>query len=138
MKIGTGQAQQINVVLTAGIAVIKVTADEPTAEEQQEQVSPLLNINNDLTPLLQVVPGAVATGPSAFGRVIVDGKGNDQQTVRLDGVDFTVLIEIRNGESWFSRLEVKCFCPPQHYCRKQKTRSNEFSFNRNMGSSSLT
>ena len=86
--------KELEVSAAAVIAQASPSPLETTKEEQQEQVSPLPNLNNDLTPLLQVAPGPVATGSSALGRVIVDGKGNDQQTVRLDSVDFTVLSDL--------------------------------------------
>src|SRR5206468_6629931 len=69
------------------------------AEEQPEQLSALPNLNNDLTPLLQVVPGAVATGSSALGKVVIDGKGKDQQNVRFDGVDATAMVDAPSGDS---------------------------------------
>src|SRR5437660_8718802 len=63
-------------------------------EEPPEQLSALPNLNNDLTPLLQVVPGAVAIGSAALGKVVIDGKGKDQQNARLDGVDATAMVDV--------------------------------------------
>jgi Carboxypeptidase regulatory-like domain len=70
-----------------------------TPEEQQESVSSLPNQNNDLGPVLQVATGAVPLGPTALGQVIVDGKGLDQQTARLDGIDFTVLTSLPSADA---------------------------------------
>lgn len=67
--------------------------------ELQQELSSLPNFNNDLTPLLQIVPGAVTTGSSSLGRVIVDGKGADQQTMRLDGVDFTSQVDFPSADA---------------------------------------
>jgi Carboxypeptidase regulatory-like domain len=72
------------------------------AAEPRQELSALPNLNNDLTPVLQIVPGAVATGPSSLGRVIVDGKGSDQQTARLDGVDFTSQVDLPSADSAIS------------------------------------
>ncbi|PYS70384.1 MAG: hypothetical protein DMF73_12975, partial [Acidobacteria bacterium] len=68
-------------------------------EEPPEQLSALPNLNNDLTPLLQVVPGAVAIGSAALGKVVIDGKGKDQQNARLDGVDATAMVDVPLGDS---------------------------------------
>jgi hypothetical protein len=65
-----------------------------SAGERQEELSSLPNLNNDLTPLLQIVPGALATGSTALGKVVFDGKGKDQQTSRLDGLDSTPQVDL--------------------------------------------
>jgi hypothetical protein len=70
-----------------------------TTQEALQELSSIPNINNDLTPLLQIIPGAVATGSSSLGRVTVDGRGIDQQTARLDGVDFTALLDFPSADS---------------------------------------
>jgi hypothetical protein len=58
-----------------------------------EEISALPNLNSDLTNVLTRDQGAVAIGSSSLGRVIVDGKGNDQRILRLDGVDFTSQVD---------------------------------------------
>lgn len=70
----------------------------PRSVEEAESLSSLPNQNNDLTPLLQVVPGALPLGSSSLGLVVVDGKGLDQQTTRLDGVDFTLLTSVPTAD----------------------------------------
>ena len=82
---------------TVKMSTASVAAPEVTTASR-EDLTALPNLNNDLTPILEVVPGAVATGPSAFGRVIIDGKGKDQQTSRLDGLDVTPLVELPSGD----------------------------------------
>jgi hypothetical protein len=65
----------------------------------------LPNLDNDLTPLLQVVPGAIAAGPASLGRVIIDGKGKDQQISRLDGLDASPLVDLPTGDPTLGVLD---------------------------------
>ncbi|MDQ3802626.1 MAG: carboxypeptidase-like regulatory domain-containing protein [Acidobacteriota bacterium] len=100
LLIDAGRAAPVELVMgrtAAPTAVVDAAA--PPALEREEELSALPNLNNDLTPLLQIVPGAVATGPSSLGRVIVDGKGNEQQTARLDGVDFTSQVDFPSADA---------------------------------------
>jgi len=54
--------QTVELILkTSGAAEVVMV----TAAERQEELSSLPNLNNDLTPLLQVVSGALATGSLA-------------------------------------------------------------------------
>ncbi|HZN05440.1 MAG TPA: carboxypeptidase-like regulatory domain-containing protein [Pyrinomonadaceae bacterium] len=108
---GFDEMSQTNVRVEANKRTsIKFTAEPafgaaPTGDVQTEvidtlqELSSLPNLNNDLTPLLQIVPGAVATGSASLGRVIVDGRGIDQQTARLDGVDFTSLVDFPSADA---------------------------------------
>ena len=73
-------------------------------EEANQAASALPNQNNDLTPALEVVIGTVTTGASSLGRVVVDGKGADQQTTRLDGVDFNLLTEMASSDPTIDAL----------------------------------
>lgn len=93
---------ETRITLTLSVGTVAETLVEK--KEQEEQISALPNINNDLTPLLEIVPGSVATGSAALGRVVIDGKGNDQQTVRLDGVDFQVLSELPSADTLIDGL----------------------------------
>ncbi|HKY43776.1 MAG TPA: carboxypeptidase-like regulatory domain-containing protein [Pyrinomonadaceae bacterium] len=81
------------------VPVVVVTGPDTELLEARQELSSIPNLNNDLTPLLQIVPGAVAAGPASLGRVIVDGKGVDQQTLRLDGVDFAALVDFPSADS---------------------------------------
>lgn len=92
VELDIGDPRDIKLLTAEGLPVI------PT-EEGVEELSALPNLNNDLTPLLQIVPGAVAAGPSSLGRIIVDGRGLDQQTTRLDGVDFTPQVDFPTADS---------------------------------------
>lgn len=65
-----------------------------TPEREQNEITAIPNLNNDLTPLFQVVPGAIATGSNSLGRIVFDGKGKDQQTILIDGVDVTLLTDL--------------------------------------------
>lgn len=66
---------------------------------RREELFQVPNPNNDITPLLDVVPGAIATGSAALGRVVIDGKGKEQQTFRLDGVSSTPQVEVPSGDA---------------------------------------
>ena len=72
--------------------------------EANQAASALPNQNNDLTPALDVVIGTVTTGATSLGRVVIDGKGADQQTTRLDGVDFNVLSEMPTSDPGIDAL----------------------------------
>lgn len=69
-----------------------------TTESEQEAISSLPNQNNDLI-LAQIVPGALPLGSSALGQILIDGKGLDQNTARIDGVDYTVPIGLPSADS---------------------------------------
>lgn len=92
LQIVVGQQKSVEVILNATVFLSAIDIEEQ--EDRGEQISALPNLNNDLTPLLQTIPGSIATGPAALGRVIIDGKGNEQRTLRLDGVDFNVLVDL--------------------------------------------
>lgn len=81
---------------------VTVTSDAGISEDP---LADLPNINNDLAPLLQVVPGAAAANPSALGRIVTDGKGKEQQTLRLDGLDVTPLTELPSGDPVLNVLD---------------------------------
>ena len=105
VQVTTGQSQEIPVELrlsTGGRSLASVTAIEPSeavATGLQPSLSALPNLNDDLTPLLQTVPGAVAAGASTLGKVAIDGRGNDQQTVRLDGLDYTSQVDFPSADA---------------------------------------
>jgi hypothetical protein len=117
-----GPANQLELLTAKGERV------EEARESRGEGLSALPNLNYDLTPVLQNIPGAVATGPSSLGRVIVDGKGADQQTLRLDGVDFTSQVEFPSADSAVSA--VGSFQKPEvaGNLDRPKTRSGAFGY----------
>src|SRR6266516_1562595 len=84
LEVTVDQASVIDLVFTIESEKHFIALAGAAIENTPEEISPLPNLYNDLTPLLQVVPGSVATGLAALGRVIIDGKVNDQQTIRLD------------------------------------------------------
>jgi hypothetical protein len=86
-----------SVPITLGVKLLPPPPEEAEAEGR-ESLSSLPNQNNDLTPLLQTVPGTIATGPSSLGRVIVDGRGSEQQLARLDGLDFTSQVDFPSAD----------------------------------------
>jgi hypothetical protein len=98
LRVTVGGAQTLEIPLeTTGTGQqVTVTAG---GGEREEELAALPNLNNDLTPVLQVVPGAVATGSSALGKIIIDGKGKEQQVVKLDGVDATSMVSVPSGDS---------------------------------------
>lgn len=98
VKIGVGTLQTIDMTLEVGPGIETVTIASEGERERPELLSAVPNLNNDLTPLLQILPGAVPTSPSTLGKIVVDGKGKDQQTIRLDGVDAMALVELPSGD----------------------------------------
>lgn len=99
VQVGVNKSQSLDIELEAGATVEEVTVASAGGDEWQRELSALPNLNNDLTPLLQIVPGAVAVAPSTLGKVVIDGKGKDQQSVRLDGADVTTLVALPSGDS---------------------------------------
>lgn len=89
----------------APLPSLTVSRAEEGTFAQRSELLMLPNINNDLTPLLQVVPGAITTGPNTLGKVIIDGKGKDQQTFKLDGVDSTPLVDLPSGDAAIGILD---------------------------------
>lgn len=65
----------------------------------------LPNPDNDLTPFLQTVASAIPAGIGNLGRVIIDGKGSEQQAIRFDGLDATPLIELPGGDPALALVE---------------------------------
>ncbi len=112
------------IATTEGLPVASATE----ISETRQELSSLPNFNNDLTPLLQIVPGAIALGPASLGRVVVDGKGIDQQTARLDGVDFTSLVDFPSADSTIN--SISSFQKPEVAgdLENAKTRSGAFGY----------
>jgi hypothetical protein len=97
IQIAIGESRDVEIQLgpdsiSSAVNVVSVEGERP------EQLSAIPNLNNDLTPLLQIVPGAIPTGSSALGKIVIDGKGKDQQHIRLDGVDATQLVDMPAGD----------------------------------------
>jgi hypothetical protein len=90
---------QPSLLTVESVTVAEESRTRPEELLPRQELSSIPNLNNDLTPLLQIVPGAVATGPSSLGKIIIDGRGNDQQTVRLDGVDFTPQVDFPSADA---------------------------------------
>jgi len=112
VQVGIGQAAGLDVEMTPTLrqlftisAETASIANPSVTTATREDFSALPNLNNDLTPILEVVPGAVATSPSALGRVIIDGKGKDQQITRIDGLDVTPMVELPAGDSAIGILD---------------------------------
>lgn len=98
VEVGVSRRDELAVVLQPGAVEGFTVVAGPGPVERVDPLTDLPNINNDLTPLLQVVPGAAAASPNALGRVVTDGKGKEQQTLRLDGLDVTPLTELPSGD----------------------------------------
>ncbi|HYP25866.1 MAG TPA: carboxypeptidase-like regulatory domain-containing protein [Blastocatellia bacterium] len=96
----TTEAARRGIMNTAEITTPVVRSGVPheITSARSDELLVLPNLNNDITPLLQVVPGAIAIGPTSLGRIVIDGKGRDQQTFRLDGMDSTPLIDTPAGD----------------------------------------
>lgn len=108
VPVGIERAAGLDVVLTPSLpeavsptieAITSSITSPSVTTATREDLAALPNLNNDLTPILEVVPGAVPTGPAAFGRVVIDGKGRDQQITRVDGLDVTPLVDLPGGDS---------------------------------------
>jgi hypothetical protein len=89
---------------TVEVSSAIVEPHEVTSSDMNE-LSVVPNENNDLTPLLQIVPGAVPAGGATLGRIIIDGKGAEQQTSRLDGFDATPLVDLPAGDPALTVLD---------------------------------
>ena len=85
-----------NKMVTMNATGVVVVHDK---EPRGEEISALPNLFSDLTPRLAREPGAVAIGSSSLGRVIIDGRGNAQRILRLDGVDFTSQVDFPTADS---------------------------------------
>lgn len=120
-KLPVGNTGKLVLLTAEGVRV-------ESEEERGDALSALPNLNNDLTPLLQIVPGAVAAGSSSLGRVIIDGKGNEQRTARLDGVDFISQIDFPSADAAIN--PVGSFEKPEVAgdLDSSKTRSGAFGF----------
>jgi hypothetical protein len=94
-EITLSQTNALDVTLSVANKFMAPPGDvtAPVVEPRGEEISALPNLNSDLTNVLTRDPGAVAIGSSSLGRVIVDGRGNDQRILRLDGVDFTSQVD---------------------------------------------
>src|SRR5947208_2682542 len=75
VQVLVAETRSVTIEIRPGILGALQVRITPANEERTELLSLLPNLNNDLTPLLQVVPGAVATGSSSLGKVVIDGKG---------------------------------------------------------------
>src|SRR2546421_1462468 len=104
VTVGVGRADELPLQLEFGNAVETITVSGE-AIEVEDVLRDLPNLNNDLTPLLQAVPGALAANPAALGRIVVDGKGKEQQILRLDSLDATPMVELPTGDPALGVLE---------------------------------
>jgi hypothetical protein len=112
IEIDFGTVVRITLQIQLGPAAVPVPPPVVTLNTPQEVTSArrnelleIPNANRDITPLLQVVPGAIPIGPAALGKVIIDGKGKDQQTLKIDGLDATPMVELPAGDSAVGVLE---------------------------------
>jgi hypothetical protein len=104
LQITVTESKVETMTLKAAVAPPPPPLQPPVREEANQAASSLPNQNNDLTPALDVVIGTVTTGATSLGRVVVDGKGADQQTTRLDGVDFNLLTEMPSSDPTIDAL----------------------------------
>ena len=102
--VGPARTEELRLTLEVGAISEPVTVSAVT-DELEDPLKDLPNLNNDLTPVLQVVPGALAASPGALGRIVVDGKGKEQSTLRLDGLDVTPAVELPTGDPSLGVLE---------------------------------
>jgi hypothetical protein len=83
----------------AGLRTIASTIESVSAEEREtDPLNSLPNLNNDLSNILRQAPGASAGSPASLGKVVIDGKGKEQQTLRLDRLDITPLSDLPAGD----------------------------------------
>lgn len=93
VQVSIGSEKSISVILSAAVGLMTATV---TADERSNELSALPNFNNDFTPLLQNIVGAVATGSGALGKIIIDGKGT---SIRLDGIDATPQVDLPSADA---------------------------------------
>lgn len=113
IEVGAERLVRFQIPVGLGAVGVEATSTETRGVGQTTEITAarrdellrLPNLNNDLTPLLEAVPGAVPGGPASLGRVIIDGKGRDQQTLRLDGLDATPQVEIPSGDGAMGIVE---------------------------------
>lgn len=103
--VGVSRSEELSLTMEIGAASEVVELTDADAGIREDPLADLPNINNDLTPLLQVVPGVAAANPAALGRIVADGKGKEQQTLRLDGLDVTPLTELPSGDPVLNVLD---------------------------------
>lgn len=87
------------------LAIKTVDALIAIREEPGDPLNDLPNLNNDSSALLRVVPGAVAGSAAALGRIVIDGRGKEQQTFLLDKSDITPLTDLPAGDPLLGVLD---------------------------------
>src|SRR5262249_29580658 len=88
------------VTVSAPLTVESAAASKAVIETQDnsDPLNSLPNLNNDLSNRLRVAAGALAVNQEALGKIVIDGKGKEQQTLRLDGLDITPLTDLPAGD----------------------------------------
>lgn len=86
--LGAVKSIDISLVTASASSNVDVSAGK------EEDLSNIPNFNNDLSPFLQNTVGAIATGSSALGKIIIDGKGKETVVIRLDGLDATPQVDL--------------------------------------------
>jgi hypothetical protein len=74
-------------------------------EDNTDPLNSLANLNSGLNIILTQPPGALAGSPASLGKVVIDGKGKEQQTLRLDGLDITPLTDLPGGDPLLGVLD---------------------------------
>ena len=86
-------------------AVSNVVSVAAATQVGEDPLADLANINQDLSQLVRVVPGAAAATPSLLGRIVPDGKGKEQQVLRLERLDVTPLTDLPSGDPAYGILD---------------------------------
>jgi hypothetical protein len=81
-----------------GRTIASITDSGSAEERETDPLNSLPNLNNDLSNILRQAPGASAGSPASLGKVVIDGKGKEQQTLRLDRLDVTPLSDLPAGD----------------------------------------
>jgi hypothetical protein len=100
--VNVSRSEELSLLMDVGTPE---TVTISAVDDREDPLEDLPNINRDLTPLLQVIPGAAAANPTALGRIVTDAKGKEQQSQRLDGLDVTPLTELPSGDPALSILD---------------------------------
>jgi hypothetical protein len=104
VDVGVSRSEKRDVQMEPGLVAETITVSG-TAEVGEDPLEILTNIDNDLTLLRQIVPGAAAANAAALGRIVPDAKGKEGQTLRLDGLDVTPLTDLPTGDPVHSVLD---------------------------------
>ena len=96
-EVGVSRSQILELRMEVG-AITEPLSVTAATELSEDPLADLPNLNQDLSQLLRVVPGAAAGAPSLLGRIVPDGRGKEQLTFTLDKLDVTPPTDLPAGD----------------------------------------